>query len=84
MRLQLRTVILFFLTLIAPNLVVAQAPPPPPPSDFPEPMAPDGKRKPAKKKSHRQVDEGDREGVKPPLPVVPPTPEPTLPDEPEL
>lgn len=56
----------------------AQMPPPPPQDDFPKPLPPEGKKKSSKK---TKLHETERSGVKPPMPVTPPTPEPTVPTE---
>lgn len=60
----------------------AQVPPAPPADDFPRPLPPEGKK--AKKKPADPLHHPERKGVKPPMPVTPPTPEPTAPDEPGM
>jgi hypothetical protein len=74
-----RFALVLFLTFVVAPLL-AQMPPPPPKEDMPMPPAqPEGKKKDSKTK---KIIEPDKRGVKPPLPVTPPTPEPTAPDEP--
>ncbi len=76
----MRALVLFLGLLFVPGVVVAQVPPPTPPEDFPQPVPPEGnKRKVVPKKNLRDIDSRDREGFKPPMPVMPPTPEPTAP-----
>ena len=75
----IRAFALFLILLFAP-VALAQVPPPPPEEDLPKPMPGEGKKVPGKKQ--KQIIEPERQGVKPPLPVIPPVPEPTLPDEP--
>jgi hypothetical protein len=79
----MRALALFLVLTFVPAVVVAQVPPPPPPGDYPQPLPPEGnKRKVFPKKGLKDIDQRDRDGFKPPLPVMPPTPEPTAPDEP--
>lgn len=65
---------------VAAPLAFAQMPPPPK-DDFPKP-APTDNKKSRENKSKKMYEPEDRQGVKPSMPVVPPTPEPTKPDEP--
>lgn len=65
---------------VAAPLAFAQMPPPPK-DDFPKPTPTENKRS-RENKSKKMVEPEDRHGVKPSMPVVPPTPEPTKPDEP--
>lgn len=66
-----------FITFVAAPFVSAQTPPQPQ-EDFPQPQPPEGKK--TGKKAKPMV-EPEHQGVKPPLPVTPPTPEPTHPEE---
>jgi hypothetical protein len=67
-------------TFIAAPMAIAQMPPPPK-DDFPKP-GPSENKKSRENKSKKMHEQDDKHGVKPALPVVPPTPEPTAPDEP--
>lgn len=77
----LKLVVIALATFLVAPRTFAQAPPPPPPGDFPAPHPHDGNR-PGKKP--KEVAPPERKGVKPPMPIAPPTPEPTAPDEPNL
>ena len=77
----LRLIVIALVTFFIAPLTFAQSPPQPPPGDFPQPHGPEGKKKSSKK---GELVEPERSGVKPPMPVVPPTPEPTAPDQPVI
>jgi hypothetical protein len=78
----LKLIVIALVTFVAAPLTFAQVPPPPPQGDFPNPMPPEGKKNSGKKA--KEVVQPERKGVKPPLPVTPPTPEPTAPDQPDI
>ncbi len=54
--------------------------PPPPKDDLPAPSQNENKKN--RDSKTKKIIEPERHGVKPALPVTPPTPEPTAPDEP--
>jgi|GEM_PF-5236213 len=78
----LKLIVIALVTFMTAPVTFAQAPPPPPPGDFPQPMPSEGKKKSGKKA--KEMITPERKGVKPPMPVTPPTPEPTAPDEPSV
>lgn len=71
-------IFLAFITFIGAPLVSFAQTPPQPADDFPQPMPNEGKK--SGKKLKPMVERENR-GIKPPLPVTPPKPEPTLPSD---
>lgn len=74
----LRLVVIAIITFMVAPLTFAQAPPQPPPGDFPSPYPSEGNKKPGKK--NKEMVQPERSGVKPPMPIMPPSPVPTIPD----
>lgn len=67
------------LTFLSAPFAQAQMPPPPK-DDFPKPAPADGKKQ--RENKNKKLIEPENKGVKPATPVIPPTPEPSAPDEP--